>query len=183
METDPRGQLGGLECSDAVRRRMASESSGWKCTSCGRTNEEILKACEEAAGNVEGGVKADEEVPKELTMFEKGPGQGESSNGLDGSKNVDSEETAELAEGFVQTAPFSADEPSASTSGASYPPARPAQTVPQPTATITTHPPRQPVMAVRARRSNDGVPLWIDRTIAGVVVCLIFMVLKMLLGF
>jgi ubiquitin-conjugating enzyme E2 J1 len=32
------------------------------------------------------------------------------------------------------------------------------------------------------RRSNNGVPMWIDRTIAAVVVCLVAMVFKVLLG-
>ncbi|OAA53307.1 Ubiquitin-conjugating enzyme/RWD-like protein [Niveomyces insectorum RCEF 264] len=43
METDPRGQVGGLDASDAVRRRLASESSAYRCATCGRSNAAILQ--------------------------------------------------------------------------------------------------------------------------------------------
>ena len=60
METDAKGKLGGLECSAKERERMATASEGWRCVACGRSNEEIVKKCEEAAkgnggeGKVEG---------------------------------------------------------------------------------------------------------------------------------
>ncbi|KZF26550.1 UBC-like protein, partial [Xylona heveae TC161] len=31
MDSDPKGQVGGLECDDAARRRMANESRKWAC--------------------------------------------------------------------------------------------------------------------------------------------------------
>ncbi|KAL1835910.1 hypothetical protein VTJ49DRAFT_5894 [Mycothermus thermophilus] len=34
METDPKGQLGGVDASEEVRRRLAGESRGWKCGVC-----------------------------------------------------------------------------------------------------------------------------------------------------
>jgi len=180
METDAKGQLGGLECSDAVRRRMADASREWKCGSCGKPNEEILRECEEAVGRMEEGEKRGEEaVPVELKMGyrdEMGKGKEQES----GEEKV---ESAELAEGFPQTTPPIVDEvPAVATSESAYPLARPAQTVPQPTATIQLPPQRQPAMVIRAQQSNDGVPIWIDRTIAGIVVLLIAMVLKLLLG-
>src|SRR5208282_2261853 len=67
METDPKGQLGGLECTDEVRRRIAKASQSWKCHSCGKSNLEILKECEEAATKADN-VKPDVAVPKELKM-------------------------------------------------------------------------------------------------------------------
>ncbi|RFU28095.1 hypothetical protein B7463_g8257, partial [Scytalidium lignicola] len=180
METDAKGQLGGLECSDVARSNMADASRGWKCSSCGKTNEEILKECSEAADKNE---KVEEEVPKELRMGWK------DEMGKEETKE-DKEESATLAEGFVRTGPVAGEgSTSASTVSApqqpAYPAARPAQSVPQPTGTIAMASTQQPVSMVtraQSRQSNDSVLLWIDRTIVGIVVCIIFMILKILAG-
>lgn len=105
-------------------------------------------------------------------------------------KEGEDETEAQLAEGFVKTGNVE----TTITTTNPYPPAAPAQTVPQPTRTIPqpaalqarvtaapTFPPAQRVQQVQVR-SNDGVPLWLDRTIAAVVLCLIAMVLKVLFG-
>jgi ubiquitin-conjugating enzyme E2 J1 len=166
METDPKGQLGGLECSVKERERMAAASSGWRCGVCGRSNEEILKECEEAAKAKGGEGKAEEVVvPSELKMGWKDEM---------GKEKVD----GDLAEGFVRTGNDGASD--SVTDPPAYPPARPAQTVPQPTA--ARNPPRIQNYPQMAQRSNDGVPMWIDRTIAAVVLCLVAMVLKVMLG-
>lgn len=77
METDPKGQVGGIETSDAVRRRLAGESTAFVCHGCGgRTNAAILaeSAEQEAALQQE---QSEQErmatvaayiVPPELTM-------------------------------------------------------------------------------------------------------------------
>jgi ubiquitin-conjugating enzyme E2 J1 len=161
METDAKGQLGGLECSIKERERMAVMSAGWRCGVCGKSNEEIMKECEEAAKAKGGEGKAEVVVPSELKMAWK------DEIGKD-------KEEGELAEGFVRTGnDRAADAPV-------YPPARPVQTVPQPTAAV--NPPRIQNYPQMAQRSNDGVPMWIDKTIAAVVLCLVAMVLKVLLG-
>ncbi|KAI9734441.1 MAG: hypothetical protein M1818_006829 [Claussenomyces sp. TS43310] len=178
METDAKGQVGGLECSDAARRRMASESQAWTCSSCGKSNADILKECEEAAKATD--AKADEAVPPELKMGwkdEMGPDRRASEDG--------GEESAQLAEGFVQTAPpVMLEEPSAVVAPA-YPAPRPAQGVPQPTATIPLPPAQQAPLAPRLvpRQSNEGVPAWVDKAIAGIAACLLIMILKLFLGF
>ena len=213
METNAKGQLGGLDTSEAERRRWAESSGLWKCGTCGKCNKEILEECAEAARAKEdesgsgSGKKVEEEVPEELTMayrdaMPKAEGSAEQEPKV--WVQTDDGEAAELAEGFVQTASI----PAASTTASqSYPPARPAQGVPQPTGSAsqstgndfdsprdelirnlqrrnpTTAP--QPVQQLEARaaevrRYTDGVPIWIDRAIAAVVVCLIVMVLRML---
>ncbi|KAH8805727.1 ubiquitin-conjugating enzyme/RWD-like protein [Xylogone sp. PMI_703] len=177
METDAKGQLGGLECSDTMRSRMADESRKWKCPSCGKTNEEILKECAEAADKSE---RVEEEVPKELRMGWK------DEMGKEESKE-DKEESAALAEGFVQTGPVAGEGPVAVPPQQNpYPPARPAQSVPQPTGSVATVSAQRPgPAALRAqvsRQSQDSVLVWIDRTIVGIVICLIFMILKILAG-
>ncbi len=83
-------------------------------------------------------------------------------------------EEAELAEGFVRTGNDGA------TDSPAYAAAGPAQIVPQPPAAL--NPPRIQNYPQMAQRSNDGVPMWIDRTIAAVVLCLVAMVIKVMLG-
>src|SRR3954463_3359255 len=48
MDTDAKGQLGGIECSTAERERIAEGSGNWKCGVCAKNNREILAECEEA---------------------------------------------------------------------------------------------------------------------------------------
>jgi len=176
METDAKGQLGGLDSSDDVRRRLASESRSWKCPTCRKTNQEVIKECEEAAQEAQ---KSGEEikvdtVPEELKLGykdEMGNSQKESEE--------DKSTTAELAEGFVQTAPTAESSPQVQ-HPAPYEQARPVQVVPQPTAPI------RPAQAIQhgdfhTQRSNDGVPVWLDKLIAIVVALLAFLVLKWLL--
>lgn len=79
METDPRGQVGGLDASDAVRRRLAGESGAFVCNGCGgRTNaailaesaaeEAALKTSEEGQARAAAAAAADGVVPPELTL-------------------------------------------------------------------------------------------------------------------
>lgn len=195
METDAKGQLGGVEMSDRERGRIAKETPAWRCSGCGgRSNGEILAECEEAfrAKEREDGEKGEDEVevPRELQMGFKD----EMGKGKETKREADTEE-AELAEGFVRTAAVApVDEPTQ--------PVVEAARIPPPTPTTqeprTSHPaphtpyrapaptPQQIAPPPQAQptqtRSNDGVPLWIDRAIAGVVVLLVAMVLKLLLG-
>ncbi|KAK4460696.1 ubiquitin-conjugating enzyme E2 J1 [Cladorrhinum samala] len=120
METDVKGQLGGLESNDQVRRRLADESRTWTCPGgCngGKSNQEIMKECEEAARELdgkggEGASKAkreEEKVPDELKlgwrdeMEKKGKNAKGGTGGTGDSKEEDEEESARLAEGFVRT--------------------------------------------------------------------------------
>lgn len=180
METDAKGQLGGLECTDDMRRRMARESGGWKCSSCGKSNLEILQESTDASKLAD--TKPDEEIPKELKMGWKD--EMESRNAAEGdstSQTKDDSESAELAEGFVQTAPIP-ERAEIVIPTTTYPAARPAQGPPQPTGTqpMAQQPPVR-VAAQIQRHSNDGVPDWVDKAIVGIVICLIIMILRMLL--
>jgi len=185
MESSPAGQLGGVDASESVRKRMAGESRGWRCSVCGgKSCEEILGEVERAAKEMEteqgegSAPREEEKVPPEMQFaIKKDAGeekQGDVQNGEKASTARTEDETARQPELATQ----------------SYPPARPAQTVPQPTATIPLPPQAQAQfqpqpqgqMAQVHVRSNDGVPIWVDRAIAGIVVCLVAMVLKMLLG-
>lgn len=210
METDAKGQLGGLDTTDAVRRRLAGESRGWRCSACGgRTNEEIIKECEDAAKAAEaeageGSSKRNEvEVPPELSMgfkdeMEKKAAAAAAATAAEtaggsteaAARAVEDAETAELAEGFVQTVPREqlGGGPASSTAAGL---AQPGQTVPQPTRTVplpnAAHnapaPLQQAQLLQQQHTLNDrGVPKWIDRVIAALVVCLVGMILKVILG-
>jgi ubiquitin-conjugating enzyme E2 J1 len=184
METDARGQLGGLETTDAVRQRLANESSAFKCSACGKTNSEIIQECEERAKEASSSAQ-EVEVPKELNMGwrdeigakKEGENKTEQTN--------DDAETAQLAEGFVQTAPDAG--PADDNTPAPQPQIdiqnpTPTRTIPlpAPAAQAPVHVPIA-VQAQQARRaSDDGVPLWLDRAIVVLVVLLVALVLKII---
>ncbi|KAF6815847.1 ubiquitin-conjugating enzyme [Colletotrichum sojae] len=191
METDPRGQLGGLETSDAVRRRHATVSHSFKCPTCAKTNIEIIKECEESAKAIVGSSNstAEVEIPSELKMGWKDemaePSKSDSPPVSKPPRLDDSDgESAELAEGFVCTArettatnnnqPAVPQPPSAA---AGRPPV---QMAPTPTRTVS-QPMAPNVRQVHQRPHDEGVPLWVDRAIVAIVVLLLAMILKVVL--
>ncbi|KAK4137925.1 UBC-like protein [Trichocladium antarcticum] len=178
METDVRGQLGGVEAAEAVRRRLAAESGAWRCGVCcgGKSNAEILVECEERVREM--GAVGEEKVPEELRMGwrdEMGKKkEGEEEEGEEeGVEAGEDEESAMLAEGFVQTT--SAPAPSAA-GAAPGPAAGPpvARPVPPPR---PAHPALQPVVA---QRVSDDV--WLDRLIMVLAVLLAAVVAKVMLA-
>lgn len=182
METDARGQLGGLETTEAVRRRLATESHAFRCSACGRTNADIITECEAAAKEHEGegGSAAEVEVPSELKMgfrdeMEKAAAAGGGAAALD-------LESAELAEGFVQTAPLPvpAPAPLLPRAGAGEGMLQPTRTVPLPNPQPRAI--ERAALQQQARVSNAGVPAWIDRLIMVVGVLLVAMLVKVLLA-
>lgn len=192
METDPRGQLGGLETSDAVRKRHATASHLFKCPTCAKTNIEIIKECEESAKAIADSSKptAEVEIPSELKMGWKdemakpsGSEDGPPVSKTPGLEDSDVE-SAELAEGFVRTAheamathnnPPRASEPLVAAA------VRPsAQLTPTPTRTVSL-PPAPNVRQAHQRPHDEGVPLWVDRAIVAIVVLLLAMIIKVVL--
>ncbi|KAH9904656.1 UBC-like protein [Xylariomycetidae sp. FL2044] len=202
METDAKGQIGGIDTTDAVRRRFATDSRTWKCPVCSKTNGEIVQECEERYKEYEaenGGPsekRREVEVPAELKMgyrddMEKeGKAAGERRGGGDATEVEGEEvESAQLAEGFVQTAPDSEIvSPPPSTYTTSQPP-RPAQGVPSPTGGVPLpNPIGQGAASTQARNlqqqvrpSDNGVPAWVDYAIVSLVVLLVAVVANILL--
>jgi len=128
METDAKGQLGGLDTSEAERKRCAESSGSWKCGVCGKSNAEVLRECEDAVRRKEEvagkGSVAEEKVPEGLVIGSR------EDLGLKSTTARNSSETeAELAEGFVRTTPVVES---------AYPAARPVQGVPRPTGSQTS---------------------------------------------
>ncbi|KAI2465667.1 UBC-like protein [Annulohypoxylon bovei var. microspora] len=183
METDARGQLGGLDTSDAVRRKLASESAAWRCAACARSNADIMAECEDRCKELDAETR-EVEVPAELKMgfrdeMEKGKAAGAEAAGEDA-------ESAELAEGFVQTVPEREVLRPTPTSAAPRA-AQPAQGVPVPTGrTPLPDPVGQGISTTttttRQISPNAGVPPWIDYAIVSLVFLLIAMLVKISLG-
>ena len=68
MDTDAKGQLGGIECTKDARERMARESGKWQCPGCGKSNADIIKEREAAVGHVQGAPHQEEQLPEELRL-------------------------------------------------------------------------------------------------------------------
>ncbi|KAH7033399.1 ubiquitin-conjugating enzyme/RWD-like protein [Microdochium trichocladiopsis] len=204
MESDAKGQIGGIDSSEAVRLRFAAESRRWQCPGCAKTNEDILAESEArwkeldaaAAGSGSGsgdgtGSRKEVEIPAELKMGFRDEmeaaaaaakaGSG-SQPGQTGSSSADAidEESAQLAEGFVQTAPIAND-----SNSSPAPQAHARQNPPAPTRTIPLPPPQQPQMrqAIRPIDPSAGVPPWVDYAIATLVCILAAMVFKIMSGY
>ncbi|TLS25133.1 hypothetical protein PpBr36_07031 [Pyricularia pennisetigena] len=174
METDPKGQLGGLETTDAVRRRLATESRTFKCAVCAKSNSDIIAEAEAASKDVEGQA-AEVVVPDELKMGwrdEMAQAEGAAGSGGDAAPAAPASapaavpgrdsETAALAEGFVPTT---------------------APAPPQPTRTIPLPPAQQHhQVAQLVQYSDDGVLAWLDRAIVIVGFLLVAMFLKLLVA-
>lgn len=149
MDTDARGQLGGMEVAEGVRRRLASESRAWKCAGCGRGNEELMKEQEELA-KAEGSGK-DEEVPEQLRLaFREDLGKG--AEGKSEEKATDSSNAAPAQNSGQPSSPAVAPSPQT---------LAPSRTVPAPPAQIQQR--RAPVT------QQEDIPAWIDKAIVGII--------------
>ncbi|KAF3811455.1 Ubiquitin-conjugating enzyme E2 J1 [Colletotrichum gloeosporioides] len=195
METDPRGQLGGLETSDAVRKRHATASQTFRCLTCAKTNLEIIQECEESAKSIAvTSEPSDVEIPSELKMGwkdEMGKPAERQLHAQETPRHDDGDaESAELAEGFVRTAP-EVGGPETSQVPKSQVPAPdiaartsngPSPSILTPTRTVSL-PPAPNVRQAHQRPHDEGVPLWVDRAIVALVVLLLAMILKVVLDF
>ncbi|KAI0197107.1 ubiquitin-conjugating enzyme/RWD-like protein [Xylaria flabelliformis] len=181
METGASGQIGGLDTSDAVRARLAASSRSWRCGVCARTNEEIIAECEERCREAGESSEAKEvEVPAELRMVFRDEMEKTKASTQEGVK--EDAESAELAEGFVQTVPERIQH---APIAAAPPLAPPAQVLPTPTTRIPLPDSMGPA-AARAQQPihidpNGGVPPWLDYAIMSLVMMLVAIILKIIL--
>ncbi|KAL6703902.1 hypothetical protein ACN47E_008938 [Coniothyrium glycines] len=170
MDTDVKGQLGGIECSKEARERMAKDSGAWKCAGCGKSNTDIMKEREDLVKEIEEkeGQRKEEEVPEELRLAyrdelgKKEDGDGQASDKGKAAVSSDSAPPAASAPLPAAAIPTAATSPST----AIAPIPRPARTVPP------------PAVQQVARQSPENPLAWIDTCIYGVVAALLFMVVK-----
>lgn len=114
-------------------------------------------------------------------MAAKAPAAGAASG--DASTVGDQSESAELAEGFVQTAAPVEPPPREPSDTPQPAPRQAAATTRNPAAHSQAPPQRQQALAGGARRAqDDGVPVWIDRAIVGLIILLSALVVKVLFG-
>ncbi|GLA41405.1 ubiquitin-conjugating enzyme E2 J1 [Aspergillus niger] len=180
MDGDAKGQVGGLDVGEEVRRAYARSSRGWRCEGCegsrGRENEEVMRewwgVCREAGVRVEGedfggefGVDEEEEKGDEKKKEEEEEGEGVDEAAAAG---ADAAVTAATDTPRVQQEP-------------------PSQPQPQPQQQLQQHTPPATRPSVPAAPASASAPAttsqdtpWLDRAIVGVVIALVAMILRRL---
>lgn len=70
MDTDAKGQIGGIDTSTSVRERFARESRQWRCEGCGgKTNEIIMQERDnEVSSRPNTAQETSEQIPEELHL-------------------------------------------------------------------------------------------------------------------
>jgi ubiquitin-conjugating enzyme E2 J1 len=157
MDTDAKGQLGGIECSKEAREKMAKESHAWKCSACAKSNADIINEKEELVRELQGDQDKPkvEEVPQELRLAYR--------DQL-GSKGEETAVSPKENAANVDTVP---------------PPAQSATNPVPPASSATLHSPtrtRNPP-PIQAPSPDRSIAL-VDTLIYGIVAALLFMVLK-----
>ena len=158
MDTSGQGQLGGMEASEEVRKRMAAQSTNWKCSACAKTNADIVKEQDEAINEQGIETKSEDVVPEELRLAYRD----------DLRSNSEKTET-KSEQKAAEDAPAGPQLVQSQTTIA-------APTAPQPLQ------PAFPALQTQAARAplplHEGIPTWIDKAIYGVVIALSIMVWK-----
>lgn len=174
MDTDAKGQLGGIECSKDARERMAKDSGAWTCAGCAKSNADIMTERETLVKEVEEkeGKRKEEEIPEELRLAYR-----------DELREKDGGVAQKVDKGKGRAADSSTLEPTSSSSSSS---AAVAATSHSPSAPVIKRiPPSKPLRPIPATQvqqlvqpSPDRSLALIDTCIYGVVAALLFMVLK-----
>ncbi|KAF2161318.1 hypothetical protein M409DRAFT_59311 [Zasmidium cellare ATCC 36951] len=165
MDTDAKGQVGGMDASEEVRRRFAGQSLKGRCAACGKSNEEVMREQEEAVREA-GAEMGKEIVPEELRLAYRddlGKGEGKAKEGTSQSGNPPLPPPAAAAPAVP---------PPTSTTTQTRPVSGPAP-VPPATAAVAAQQQQQ-----RRPQQDDGIPAWIDKAIYGVIGAIIFLLWK-----
>ncbi|KAL5355826.1 ubiquitin-conjugating enzyme/RWD-like protein [Aspergillus floccosus] len=166
MDGDARGQVGGLDVGDEVRREYARTSRGWRCEVCERSNEEILEEWREVY--VDAGVDvASGDTEGESVKEKEG----------DGRRAEDTLESEQTRAQDVQDTPAQDPVHPPERKEQQDVPTRPTPTIPAPQ-TVNPEPAPPQHQFVGARETSDGP--WLDRAIIGVLVALVIMILRRL---
>ncbi|KAF3009968.1 hypothetical protein E8E13_011262 [Curvularia kusanoi] len=173
MDTDAKGQLGGIECSRDARERMARDSGKWTCAGCGKSNMDIMKEREEAVEEIEKteGKRKEEHVPEELRLaYRDELAQDEAAKTAPIDKGKAKAVESQTQQEVSQTPRVGHTPVATGSAVTSRLPSTPAM---RPTRTTTT-PPTQQVTP----QGPDRSLAWIDTCIYGVIAMLLFMVVK-----
>lgn len=201
MDGDPKGQLGGLDASEDVRRMWAEKSRTWSCECMnGKTNEQILN--EWRAICSQKGISVDDQdretIPEELRMSYKKNPESQSQSPPANATDIHEESTGPASEGdgnpatnissaqqgsspstLIDTSIRSPQIPLSSETNTSTTTPRPTPTTTVTTATssLTSHNNRTDRSVNTQTTSSQDGP-WLDRAIVGVLIALIFMVMR-----
>lgn len=148
MDTDAKGQLGGMDAGEELRRRYAKQSAVHRCAACAKTNAEIMAEQDQAvqaAGDEQGDKR--ELLPPELRLAYR--------EDLKAPQNPKDDTAA-------HTVPSSSTTSALATTSASRP-------VIQAPSTRIVAPAARQTRALEA----DLPPAWIDKSIFAVVIALI----------
>ncbi|KAF2817263.1 UBC-like protein [Mytilinidion resinicola] len=167
MDTDAKGQVGGIECNEQARKKMAVESVEWKCAACGKSNAEIMKEREETVKEM-GGEKTEEVVPEELRLAYRDELNRVAEGGDAASKSETKESKGK--ERATETTPPVTSEPSPRPSAPVA--SSPRVTLPPPPARTIQLP------QIATQQSAEASPAWIDHAIYGLIAAILFMVLR-----
>ena len=161
MDTDARGQLGGMDSSEEVRKRLASQSKTWKCSACGKNNETIMQEQEEYVKE-KGGESTVEKVPEELRLAYR---EDLSNANGDTTKAQNNAESKALETPPVPNNETTAAQPVVSETQQQQPPPAPRT---------------QPAQLNQAqqRPQDEGIPSWIDKAIYGILAALVYFLWK-----
>jgi len=178
------GQVGGLEASADVRKRLARESRNWRCAGCAKSNEEIMREwwglCAEKGVKVEEDMGLDS-LPEGMSLEARDPTAGQegepaaTASQKQQDRMTEHQETPQLPSTVRSPAPSSELQPQLSTN--LHAPAQPIS---------TSHTPSQPRFTPRSRTLPPEVRLTaepaptitIDRAIGVVFLALCLMILK-----
>ena len=202
METDAKGQIGGVETTETVRRRLAKESGNFVCPVCAKSNTNIIDDSASRAREIPS--TTDIEVPRELSLKVKGDQASEAeaspspyiagealdkrsvdrfvTSGLSaGSNSVGIESMHDHTAGSVPTPKTTLATSNGDQSRITPP--NPSLTQQRRPAPSTQQQPRQQILATGQQRPhNNGVPLLIDYAIVSLAILLLALLLKIMFG-
>jgi ubiquitin-conjugating enzyme E2 J1 len=177
MEGDAKGQVGGLDVSESVRREHAERSRGWSCDLCGRSNEAILGEwrdyCRENGVDVGDGDNERVVISEKLGEGEKEVEGDEVANRQDGEAAISEKEIQDDS-----TAPLTTVSPEVTQEQPQITPVTSPVADSQTPATAVLPRPavnQHPAQAVASQQSEDP---WLDRAIIGVLIALVIMILR-----
>jgi len=168
MDTDAKGQLGGMDANDEVRRRLAGQSPTSKCPTCGKTNADIMKdhdALLRELGTER--VERDVEVPEQLKLSYKQ----EPAATADQANEAPTSQSKPLEASAAQEGPRHEPStgPAATTTQALQPPALSREQLLQ-----QAHQRRLRIRE-QERRIDENLPAWLNPLIYAVMAALIYL--------
>ncbi|KHJ31608.1 putative ubiquitin-conjugating enzyme [Erysiphe necator] len=182
METDPKGQLGGLECTATEREKFARESVSWVCSVCQKKNEDILKDSLIFYKDMGTDLNSIMSTPENHVTTVRTSVETERNvveNGIVSDTKAQETDDKHFNESLTKN---TSKLPSYTLSGSSQTKLAALSSPNKGLSSDSNTQIIQPSQTIPVISMNQGSPLWIDRAIATIIICLVLMVMKVLLG-